>query len=598
MLCLVARFDGQSVRFPVPRAEARLGSSSSNDIQLPFPGVSRTHALLIPTADGLVLRDAGSKNRLFVGEERVEQVKLSPGVTVQVGRALITLEDVSTSDVELGLSVPSRSQSSGTASRDTGSDGQAIPAALTALRFIRQIELAGRRRVRKDLHAWMKSAREAMQADALLLMQVDQMTESIVAAAGVIPPDALLDRIASAIQLDRKPLPSATRVLLDRTILTARTPGRGRIRCLAAVFRQPGESIEEWQRDLFEFAARKFLDSEESAEEQLSASPDPLKIPDTMVIGESAAMHNLLGQIRATVRSTMDVLLWGETGTGKELFAQMIYASGPTSSGPFVAINCAAIPSELLESELFGVHGRVATGVDPRPGLFVQADGGSIFLDEIGELAEPLQAKLLRVLQEREVLPLGAPAPRKIDVRVIASSNRNLLQRTEEGRFRADLYYRLRGLQFHIPPLRERREDIPSLVLDFVTRASEMHKRRVQGVSRKALQLLVQHDWPGNVRELQSEVERAVLVCPRGSSLQTEHFGGVRWAVERKIPAPSLPPPTADSPATLQRQIDDLERAAIQDALLAARGNKSLAAKMLGITRNGLALKIRRLQLS
>jgi transcriptional regulator with PAS, ATPase and Fis domain len=283
-----------------------------------------------------------------------------------------------------------------------------------------------------------------------------------------------------------------------------------------------------------------------------------------------------------------------------------VHASGPNASGPFVAINCAAIPSELLESELFGVHGRVATGVDPRPGLFIQADGGSIFLDQIGELAEPLQAKLLRVLQEREVLPLGASGPRKIDVRVIASSNRDLLQRTEESRFRADLYYRLRGLQFHIPPLRERREDIPALVLAFVTRASEAHHRRVQGVSRKALQLLMEHDWPGNVRELQSEVERAVLVCHRGGTLQAEQFGSVKWAVDRKSAAPSgADKPSATLPmavprhddGTLPERIDALERKAIKDTLRAARGNKSLAARMLGITRNGLAIKMKRLNI-
>ncbi len=606
MRCLVARFDGQSVLYPLPRAEARLGSSSSNDIRIPFPGVSRAHALLVPTADGFLIRDTGSKNRLFVGDQRVEEVALSAGVPVQMGRAFLTIEDVSTSDVEIGLALPRRSDSSGVASRETGSESGNGAPALAALRFMRQIELAGKRRIRRDLQSWMAAAHEAMHADALVLLQIDQANEAILASAGNLPSDALIDRIASAVQLDRKPQPSALRVLLDRTVLTARTPGRGRIRCLAAMLQQPPDSLEGWQRDLFEFAARKFLDIEEPQEsEALPEQAGELKIPEGMVIGESAAMRNLLGQIKATIRSRMDVLLWGETGTGKELFARMIHASGPTASGPFVAINCAAIPSELLESELFGVQGRVATGVDPHPGLFVQADGGSIFLDEIGELAEPLQAKLLRVLQEREVLPLGATAPRKIEARVIASSNRDLLKRTEEGRFRADLYYRLRGLQFHIPPLRDRREDIVPLLLAFATRAADSYSRRIGGVSRKAVHLLAEHDWPGNVRELKSEVERAVLVCPPGSTLQADHFGAIKWAAQRKSARPPVETPNlaatreaVGESQQLTQRIDAVEREAIQEALVAARGNKSLAARMLGISRNGLAIKMRRLKLT
>ena len=581
MLCLVARFDGQSIRWPLPSGEARLGSSASNDIRLPFPGVSRSHALLIRTAEGFVLRDTGSKNRLFVGDRRVDEVQLSPGVPVQIGRAFLSIEDLSTSDIDIGLALVDPPQYS-ERSEDTDG-GDAVSPVPAAIRFMRQIELAGKKKVRREVQSWIRAAREAIGADALVLLQND----SLVAASGPCP-DALIDRITSAVQLDRKPQPSAIRILMDRTVLTSRMPGRGHLRCCAAVFRQAADSIEEWRRDVFEFAARKFLDIEEPFE--ADAVPEtPLRIPAGMVIGESAAVQNLLSQIRATVGSRIDVLLWGETGTGKELFAQLIHQSGPTASGPFIAINCAAIPSELLESELFGVQGRVATGVDPRPGLFVQADGGSIFLDEIGELAEPLQAKLLRVLQEREVLSLGAASPRKINVRVIASSNKNLLERTEAGVFRADLYYRLRGLQFHIPPLRERREDIPALVLAFVTRASEEHGRHLTGVSRKALKLLMEHDWPGNVRELKSEIDRAVLVCPRGGTLQAEHLGAVRWAVERRVGAKE-PARTHD----LESQLLDVERAAIERALAAANGNKSVAARILGISRNGLTMKLRR----
>jgi transcriptional regulator with PAS, ATPase and Fis domain len=345
-------------------------------------------------------------------------------------------------------------------------------------------------------------------------------------------------------------------------------------------------------------------------------SEEALEVPDAMIEGSSTAMRELMGQLRATVHSTLDVLLLGETGTGKELFARMVHASGPKREGPFVAINCAAIPSELLEAELFGVVGRVATGVDPRPGRFTQAGGGSIFLDEVGELPERLQAKLLRVLQEREVLPIGSSRPRKIDVRVISASNRDLARLVQERGFRADLYYRLRGLEFHIPPLRERREDLPELILTFASRASRKYRKRVQGVSRRALTQLMEYSWPGNVRELETEVERAVLLCPAGGTLESEHFGSIRWEEERQrsgssgeiaVAAPaSLGSSSEGTDAgaqaepdrrPLKERVDELERAAIAEALATTGGNKTRAAELLGITRNGLSLKMKRLGL-
>jgi transcriptional regulator with PAS, ATPase and Fis domain len=293
----------------------------------------------------------------------------------------------------------------------------------------------------------------------------------------------------------------------------------------------------------------------------------------------------------------------------------MIHSSGATANGPFVAINCAAIPTDLLEAELFGVQARYATGVDARPGRFVQADGGSIFLDEIGELAEPLQAKMLRVLQEREVLPLGASTPRHIDLRVIAASNRDLLSVVDQGRFRRDLYYRLAGLEFRIPPLRERPDDIPALALAFLERFSQEQQKSVRGMSRRALELLLAHHWPGNVRELQNEIARAVLHCHEGGILRTEHFPSVLRALqtgharsaENISPhpdasgalAPPQPPRTSVTEPVpqqaLQGTLEAVEREEIRRALETTAGNKTAAARLLGITRNGLALKLKRL---
>jgi transcriptional regulator with PAS, ATPase and Fis domain len=265
-----------------------------------------------------------------------------------------------------------------------------------------------------------------------------------------------------------------------------------------------------------------------------------------------------------------------------------------------VAINCAAIPSELLEAELFGVHGRVATGVDPRPGRFAQAEGGSLFLDEIGELPDRLQAKLLRVLQEREILPLGAVNPRPIHLRVIAASNRNLLQLSRDGAFRPDLYYRLSALRFDLPALRDRREDIPGLTLAFANEAAARHHKNVRGISRSALAALIDYDWPGNIRELRNQVQRAMLICEPNGLLDASHF---------ELEPPAHPSPRAPEAVAVQsasneplapmhRQVEALERGAIARALVQCNGNRSAAARLLGITRNGLALKLRRLGLS
>lgn len=612
MLCLVARFKDEILRFPLPEGTARLGSSPDNDIPLPFPGVSRAHARVERTPDGVRIVDVGSKNRLIVGGMRVDQADLSVGGFVQIGRAAVTIEAGSASDVELALRVASRGkQSTGhdTASMHSSSSLEHSPA--EALKLIRDIEMHGPAAFRKNRQLLLGRARNLVRGRALAMVQIVQSGETeVVASDGQLPDLDVIDELAASVMPPGNVPQLISRLIHDLRFVVATLPSAKKLRCLIAVF-APAALLSPWERDFLQYAARKFFEDDADRPVKVDAQPstEALTIPPEMIVGESNAMQRVLSSLRATVQSRLDVLLTGETGTGKELFAKTIHSSGQTASGPFVAINCAAIPTELLEAELFGVQGRVATGVDPRPGLFTQAEGGSIFLDEISELQERLQAKLLRVLQEREVLPIGASAPRKIKVRVIAASNADLLQRVQNGTFRADLYYRLRGLQFHLPPLRERRDDIPALVLGFVERASDEHKKHIHGVTRKALALLMEHQWPGNVRELQNEIERAVLMCPDGGTLQGEHFGAVRWAIDHhaEIEPADRPavrqeedePAAAESSAgnSLQDQVDALERKAILDALRAARGNKTRAAKLLGVTRNGLAMKMARLKI-
>ncbi len=628
MLCLVGRYKDRILRFAVPGGEATLGSSPQSQIYLPFPGVSRTHAR-VSGLDGRVrLTDLSSKNGIWIGSERVGECDLGPGEAARLGQALLSVEEGSTSDFELGLSAGgSHGDEDPGGDTDSHRDWGSPRSPGMALRFVRRHEKA-RGTDLADRAGFLEEAVSILGAKAIVVLEVQGSGDEAVSAfGGTLPPSEVLDGIGRVGRAPQAGVPGQLHHPGGVPSLLA----RGERGLVAAAFAAGTPAVEPWQADFFEYVADRLLAGDREAPERRARgrqgevpgeATETLVFPPGMVVGSSASVHELLSQMRATVGSRMDVLLLGETGTGKELFARLVHDSGPTARGPFVAINCAAIPSELLEAELFGVQARVATGVDARQGLFQQANGGTIFLDEIGELAESLQAKLLRVLQEREVLPLGAPAPRKVDVRVVSTSNRDLQDAVRRGRFRADLYYRLRGLQFHLPPLRERRDDLPALVLAFLERSAALHGKRIRGVSRKAMEVLRSHDWPGNVRELQNEVERAVLLCPDGGTLQTEHFRPVVWAVERSRPGGELTPgggpaaaaaPRTDPGPTkragredgneredgllLQGRVDAVERDAIAEALRRSRGNKTLAARLLGITRAGLRLKLARLKL-
>jgi len=579
---LTIRFQSQTIRVPLPKTEVNVGASASNEISIPFPGVSRVHARLTPTRGGAVLTDLGSKNQIVVNGKRTNRAELAPGVVIHLGHAMLTIEDASTGDLIAAYPIESETKRN-TSGAQTESQTQSPSAA--ALALIRDIERMPDRAIRQRAQSILFSARDLVAAELLFLF--DQALDgeiALLATTGAVEHD-LLDAVSTAARTRREGM----RILAPSSgsiVLATHRIGR-KIIGIAALF---SSGASEWEKDFVEYLALKLSNGDRKSSSPPTEIKSQLFIPEEMIVGTSTAMTSLLTEIAATVHSRLDVLLLGETGTGKELIARMIHASGPTATGPFVAINCAAIPSELLEAELFGVQGRVATGVDPRPGLFAQANGGSIFLDEIGELADGLQAKLLRVLQEREILPLGASSPKKIDVRVIAASNRDLLA----GEFRSDLYYRLNGLQFHLPPLRERTEDIVPLAIAFASRTADEYGKRIRGMSRKAMDLLMSHAWPGNIRELQAEVARAVLRCADGAVLQREHFTTVPLHIE--TPARIAPTPTT-STEDLQTRVESVEREAIADALRASAGNKSLAARILGITRNGLALKMRRLKM-
>jgi len=314
---------------------------------------------------------------------------------------------------------------------------------------------------------------------------------------------------------------------------------------------------------------------------------------DNFVIkGSHPVMEKILSVSKRVATADSTVLIMGESGTGKELIARFIHANSRRANQPFIAVNCGAIPADLLESEMFGHERGSFTGaVGARMGMFQLASGGTIFLDEIGEMTAPLQVKLLRVLQEREIRPVGSDRNVKVDVRVVAASNRDLAMEVEKGRFREDLFYRLQVIPILLPPLRERRSDIPVLVQHFLDKYNAKHDARACRIADDAMVHLWEYDWPGNVRELENLVERLVVLSEDGL-VQVDHLpANIRSFIsEKKIPRPSLTEEGID----LNKAVEEFEHRLIDEALRRTKGNKQAAARLLGLKRTTLVAKLRR----
>ena len=307
----------------------------------------------------------------------------------------------------------------------------------------------------------------------------------------------------------------------------------------------------------------------------------------SLLLGRSEAMRELVEMVETVAPTEATVLVSGESGTGKELVARAIQAASTRRDKPFVTINCAALAENLLESELFGHEKGAFTGADRRrEGRFVQAHGGTLFLDEIGEMPLSLQAKLLRVLQQGEVQRVGCDETIKVDVRVIAATNRVLADEVAAGRFREDLFYRLNVIGLEVPPLRARREDIPLLASTFLERHAAANRKTIKGFTPQAMDAMLRYGWPGNVRELENAVERAVILS------------GGEYVAERALPlaVQNAPVPDADGEelALGSMSLEDVERKAIEATLRETEDNKSEAARRLGITRATLHSKLKK----
>lgn len=310
------------------------------------------------------------------------------------------------------------------------------------------------------------------------------------------------------------------------------------------------------------------------------------------IIGTSPSMKRVMETAKIAAPTDATILITGESGTGKELFARAIHSNSTRKNNQLASVNCAALNETLLESELFGHEKGAFTGADKkRDGLFLHADRGTVFLDEIGEIPQSMQVKLLRVIQEREIQRVGSDKPIKVDVRIIVATNRNLEEEVEQGNFRDDLFYRLNVININVPPLRDREEDIPLLAQHFLSVYSKKNRKQFKGFSPMAMDALTKYQWPGNVRELENAIERAIILS----------MG--QYISEKDLPANVMKEYQAE--ASLQTQItglggkslDEIEMAALIETLKQTKGNKSEAAKILDITRTTLNNKIKKYNL-
>ncbi|HJW04774.1 MAG TPA: sigma 54-interacting transcriptional regulator [Azospira sp.] len=374
-----------------------------------------------------------------------------------------------------------------------------------------------------------------------------------------------------------------------------------------------GKALDEWDdpdADFRYLQAQEFVQSPSS--KVFSFGRSNTNATDTSgkinLVGVSSGFNAVCHMIQRVAPTRATVLFLGESGVGKEQFARTLHNISDRAEQPFVAINCAAIPEQLIESELFGVEkGGFSGASQSRPGRFERADGGTLFLDEIGTLSLIAQGKLLRALQEGEIERIGDTRVRSVDVRVIAATNENLRQLVEIGKFRDDLFYRLNVFPVHIPPLRERKEDILLLVEHFLNRYCALHKRKVTGFTEAALEALMLYSWPGNIRELENIIERGVILAPEDGGIDVMHLFTSGEAIRPEPPKGDEAGTTAGKPAEGNEQLPDLlrdilatgeismdglEEMAVNQALQLAQGNVSAAAKILGTTRARVAYRL------
>ncbi|HEX9735739.1 MAG TPA: sigma 54-interacting transcriptional regulator [Thermoanaerobaculia bacterium] len=549
VLRLIVEAPDRVRRFRLAEGENRLGSGPGCRVCIPHPSISRQHAVIFVHDGHAEVEDLGSRNGTRVNGRAIRARQAwDVGQTLTLGSVKVRLEEVDDKDLEAAV----------TFARRLG-DAPAGPAAPSG-------------------EASLVTTVRVGSLQAFTLELLPELLARLARRCGAV---SMAQEVGGALF---KTLPCLTVEVLSRErdglIFQARRDADVAIESHAAEaesdrYKLRVDFLNERQAQLYAPVlesgallvrlAAELDQPEPGAAPPARASPPPLPEPATLV----PRVRQIYADAWRIALGDIGVVICGESGTGKEVLARYLHAASPRSAGPFVALNCAALARDLLESELFGIESGVATGVEPRPGKFEMADGGTLFLDEIGDMALETQARILRVLQEGEVYRLGGQKPRSADVRVVAATNRDVERMMSDGSFRSDLYHRIADWTVVLPPLRERRADVANLAAFFLDQETRRRGVAAAGISRGALELLEGYPWPGNIRQLEREMARVALFLEAGELLEsTQLREGIRHAQD-------------EAPASLKERLDRVEREEIVQALERHDGSVSAAAKEL-----------------
>jgi len=567
-----------------------IGSSSNNDIVLSVQGVSRHHATVALDGDALEVQDLHSKNGTLINGCAVSSSPFAPGDELGIGPVALKLWAVDHDDAEIAIECarPSIPLVSDGTSRLTATLASADAArGHDQLRFVASF-FSGLTEPEAGYEPCLLGLTDLLgaRACAILMLPGGERT-AVVAAVGSL--DGLPSNLDVYSGIEDE---AAGQTIIRVRDCLAVIEKRGSVRFGLVAIGLPDTASNPGP--LLGTLLRLIVHIEDSQPVIATARRrKTLVMPAGIVPSSVPSVRALYEQIGLLHQGNLPVLILGESGVGKEHLARLVHDTSLRRERPFVAINCAAIPTDLLEAEMFGIGRGVATGVVSREGTFRLADGGTLFLDEIGDMSLTLQAKLLRSLQEREIVPLGC-APVRVDVRIVAATNIDLQRRLAEGDFRKDLYYRLAGYEIEVPPLRQRLADLPALIGHFVRVHSKATGKSIRGVSVRALRRLCAYPWPGNVRELENIVRRLVYACPDGQTIES---GLLPPAVADPRPVEPTLDELRRGSISLPGHLKAIERQMIRQALGTSHGNQTAAAKLLGISRNGLAYRLKRLDL-
>ena len=558
-LRLIVDSENRTLRFPLVEGSNRLGSSPSCAVRIIHPSVSRRHAVIHLQDGHAEIEDLDSRNGTRVAGRKVEgdRLPVAIGETVTLGGVRAVLEEVSERDLEAAVRFPTRpsdpssSETQGAAA--TASVGTARKFALERLPDL-LARLANR----------CGSVRMAQATGAALFETLPCLSVEFrsTGSGGVL--------FSASHEDINGDWPNRAVANNDRVSVLVTMVHPAHVRTYTP--------LVETAAILVQLAA----DAEPAQPPPAArAEPHPLPEPPTVV----PEVRQIYADAERVALGHVSVLIRGASGTGKEVLARFLHKASPRASQPFVALNCAALPRDLLESELFGIEQGVATGVAPRPGKFEMADGGTLFLDEIGDMALETQARILRVLQEGDVYRLGGQKPRSAKVRVVAASHRDLDAMLQDGSFRSDLYHRIADWTVHLPRLTERRADIPNLAAYFLAQEVQRRGLRVAGISRAAMDLLEAFPWPGNIRQLEREMARASLFLEKGELLESSHL---QADIRQTEPAQAT---------GLKERLEEVETREIRQSLASHDWNVSAAAKELRIGLSTLYRRMRELEI-